>query len=125
MTTGSSEGSDFKDKCVNQQYRVPTIGVEEEYQLVDSKTGILTPTCKAVLTKAIGTTHSSIQHELHLEQIEMASEVLDSTSAVRACLHEARAALMNAARTQDSVLVAAGTTPMLQPANAWITPKPR
>ena len=110
---------------MSYSFRVPTIGVEEEYQLVNGETGVLTPTGKAVLTKAVGTEHSTIQHELHLEQIEMASEVLNSTQAVRDCLVEARTALMNAARQNDSVLIAAGTNPMALPDHGQITPKPR
>ncbi|XZE18620.1 carboxylate-amine ligase [Pirellulaceae bacterium SH449] len=110
---------------VSYTFRIPTIGVEEEYQLVDGETGVLKPTGNAVLKQAIGIEHSTIQNELHLEQIEMASEVLNSTQAVRNCLIESRTALMHAARQNESVLVAAGTNPMTLPEHGQITPKPR
>jgi carboxylate-amine ligase len=106
-------------------YRIPAVGVEEEYQLVAPETGELSPVGRAVLLHASGTTDSSIQHELHLEQIEMASPILYSSEEVRKCLRDTRAALMEAARASSTVLVAAGTNPMALPTHVITTPNPR
>jgi carboxylate-amine ligase len=110
---------------VTSDYRVPTIGVEEEYELVSKGTGELSPAGRAVLRFARDTTTANIQHELHLEQIEMASPILRTSSEVRDCLLETRSALMEAAGASGAALVATGTNPMPLPANVMTTPKPR
>lgn len=109
---------------------IPTIGVEEEYQLVDPATGELLPNCKAVM-KTLRTSGSSktldseIQHELHLNQIEMASDVCGSLSEVRDTLIGTRRALIQAAKANDCELASAGTNPMPIPADKTLTPKDR
>ena len=105
--------------------RIPSIGVEEEYQLVIPETGVLSPKGKAVLRRASHETKSDIQHELHLEQIEMASPILHSTQEVRECLSSTRKTLMEAAQTTGSALAAAGTNPHKLPEHISIAPKTR
>ena len=109
----------------NEPMRIPSIGVEEEYQLVVPETGMLSPKGKAVLRRAREATESDIQHELHLEQIEMASPILHSTAEVRDCLTSTRKTLMDAALENGSALAAAATSPMLLPDHISITPKTR
>lgn len=106
-------------------YRIPTVGVEEEYQLVEPETGYLSPKGRAVLKLAKDQTRSSIQHELHLEQIEMASPILHSTEEVRECLLETRRTLVNSAKEVGTSLVSAATNPLDLPHHVLVTPKRR
>ncbi len=107
------------------EYRVPSIGVEEEYQLVDPSSGGLAPQGRAVVKSANSATTSDIQHELHLEQIEMASPVLRDSQQVMDCLANTRHTLIQAAEANDVAIVAAGTNPCRLPQHVFITPKPR
>ncbi|KLU06024.1 hypothetical protein RISK_001875 [Rhodopirellula islandica] len=111
-------------------YTIPTIGVEEEYQLVDPQNGELIPNCKEVMqtirrnrgSQEVG---SEIQHELHLNQIEMASDVCSSLEEVRNALHQTRHLLIEAARSNETELAAAGTNPLAVPEDEALTPKDR
>lgn len=109
---------------------IPTIGVEEEYQLVDPTTGELLPNCKEVM-KTLRTSGNSktldsdIQHELHLNQIEMASDICHSLCEARQTLIGTRRALIEAAKANHCELASAGTNPMPIPADKTLTPKDR
>lgn len=93
-------------------YRIPNVGVEEEYQLVDMKTGQLVPASRQVLLKVKRSTRSDIQHELHLEQIEMATPVLSNSNSIANCILETRKQISKAAELEGALLVAAATHPM-------------
>lgn len=109
---------------------VPTVGVEEEYQLVDPVSGVLQPNCKDVM-KTLRRSHqgatddADIQHELHLNQIEMASDVCQSLAEVRETLIATRHRLSEAAVANNCELAAAGTNPMPVPEDATLTPSDR
>jgi len=67
----------------------PKMGVEEEYQLVDPVSGELLPNCKQVMRRLKSEPHrhhcdADIHHELHLNQIEMASDVCETLDDIRA-----------------------------------------
>ncbi|KAA1261478.1 Carboxylate-amine ligase YbdK [Rubripirellula obstinata] len=109
---------------------IPTVGVEEEYQLVDPMTGELLPNCKDVMKtlRRSGDNDaldSDIQHELHLNQIEMASDVCNSLAEVRETLSATRSRLIEAAKANDCELASAGTNPLPLPNDSTMTPKDR
>lgn len=104
---------------------VPKIGVEEEYQLVDPLTGLLTPDCRQVMQRITTQPESEIQHELHLNQIEMASPVCKTLDEARTHLTEVRRLLGDSARRVDTALVAAGTNPFAIPDSPDTTPLER
>jgi carboxylate-amine ligase len=118
------------------KYQIPSVGVEEEYQLVDPATGELMPNCKAVmqtLRKADSTSttenpssqDAEIQHELHLNQIEMASDVCHSLADVRRTLQATRQRLVDAANENGCDLASAGTNALPLPDDETLTPKDR
>ncbi|QDV86325.1 carboxylate-amine ligase [Planctomycetes bacterium TBK1r] len=104
---------------------IPSIGVEEEYQLVDPTSGRLLPNCKRVIEQIGKQTTAEIQHELHLTQIEMASKVCKTLDEVRRSVSIVRGDLIVAAGNTGSALVAAGTNPLPVPASDSFTPKRR
>lgn len=111
-------------------YSIPTVGVEEEYQLVDPCSGALLPNSAKVMstlkeTDSSGDPDATIHHELHLNQIEMASNVCASLAEVRQVLTETRRVLMEAARVNGCRLSAAGTNPLSLPDGPDVTPKER
>jgi carboxylate-amine ligase len=104
---------------------VPSIGVEEEYQLIDPATGQLVPNCKDVMRQLSGDVRADIQHELHLTQIEMASTVCHTLDEVRSSIQKVRGQLIKAAERTGAALVAAGTNPLPLPESESFTPKQR
>ncbi len=104
---------------------IPSIGVEEEYQLVDPVSGQLIPRCKQVMAEIGKSIRADIQHELHLNQIEMASRICHTLADVRDSLCDTRHQLIEAARRTGAALVAAGTNPLPLPEDEALTPKER
>ncbi|GAA3874297.1 glutamate--cysteine ligase [Saccharothrix violaceirubra] len=84
-----------------------SVGVEEEFLLVDAATGMLTPVAPAVL--AAPETGLDLQAEMTRFQVESATPVCRTMSEVRRQLALARATLSRLARGQDARIVATGT----------------
>lgn len=109
----------------------PTVGVEEEYQLVDENTGHLHADCRDVLGEVLRQQPAGdnviYQHELHLSQIEAATGICQNMQQVREQLSSARRLIHQAARSYGNLLVSAGTNPLpIAPDEADdVTPKPR
>src|SRR3954447_25626731 len=93
-----------------------TVGVEEEYLTVDAKTMDLRPLGGRLLAAARPSMRTSVQPELTLSQIEVATPVCDSLADVRTHLESLRSTLAAAARREGVEIVAVGT----HPNGAWI-----
>lgn len=102
-----------------------SVGVEEEYQLVDPDTWELRPNCKRVMRNIRTKPEADIQHELHLNQIEMASPVCNTLAEVRESVTECRQLLIEAATKSGSLLASAGTNPLPLPDDPAVTPNRR
>jgi carboxylate-amine ligase len=88
-----------------------TIGVEEEFFIVDAATLELRPRAERVADAATKLLDEQIEMELHLAQIETATPVCHALDEVRAHLRRLRAAVAQAAVDNDSRILAAGTHP--------------
>ncbi len=105
--------------------RIPAVGVEEEYQIVDIESGELRPDCKLVMKNLRGKPDADIQHELHLNQIEMASPICQTLDEVDTNLRSVRKALNASAKKSGSALAASGTNPLPTPDDPVATPEDR
>ncbi|MBE9156886.1 carboxylate-amine ligase [Nodosilinea sp. LEGE 06152] len=95
---------------------VYTLGVEEEYQLVDPDTRELCGRAGKVLATANTQQHPDrVQAELHRCQIEIATDVCHSLEELRQELVRSRQTVITAAQEQRVAVVAAGTHPF----SAW------
>ncbi|MCE6994945.1 glutamate--cysteine ligase [Saccharothrix sp. S26] len=83
-----------------------SVGVEEEFLLVDADTGLLVPLAGAVLGRAAG---PDLQREMTLYQVESATRVCWSMAEVREQLLAARRALATLAEAHGARIVATGT----------------
>ncbi len=102
-----------------------TLGVEEEYQIIDPVTRQLHGQAEAVLTAARETLGEAVQPELHRSQVEIATPVCQNLADVRAKLTYCRQAVIAAAETAGCQIAAAGTHPFSHWADQEVTPKPR
>ena len=100
-----------------------TVGVEEEYQLVDAVTGALTPGIAAVLPAAREAVGSQVEPELHQSQIEVGTAVCHSLDDVRRDLARLRTAVAEVAQAEGFRLVAAATHPDARGERQQVTPK--
>ena len=102
-----------------------TLGVEEEYQIVDAETRELAPRQARLLPdgkKALG---DNVQPELQLSMIEIGTPVCTTRADVRRELIRGRRSLIDAAHRNGSRIAAAGTHPFSSATDQPITPKER
>ena len=102
-----------------------TLGVEEEYQLIDAETRELVPRSEPVLLEAHDAIGAEVQPELYQSQIEIASPVCHTLGEVRAQLVRLRRGVIEAAARAGNRVAAAGTHPFSHWDAQPITPKER
>jgi carboxylate-amine ligase len=102
-----------------------SLGVEEEYQILDPKTRGLRPGALRVLAGAEPALGKHVQLEFRLSQIETATPVCQTLAEVRAELARLRRRLLEAAARDGERIGAAGTHPFSPPQEQPFTPKER
>ena len=102
-----------------------TLGVEEEYQIIDPRTFELSSSSRSLLHTAQETLGEKAQPELQLSQVEAATPVCQNLREARAALAHMRGEMIAAAEKKGKHLVAAGTHPFSHWKNQRITPKER
>lgn len=100
-----------------------TLGVEEEYQLVDPQTRALCGRAGKVFKAAAG--GDRVQRELHNCQIEIATDVCGTLTALRQELRRSRQVVIEAASDLNVAVVAAGTHPFSPWQDQTLTDKAR
>jgi carboxylate-amine ligase len=102
-----------------------TIGVEEEYQIVDAETRELRPRSAQILPKAQSDVGDKVQPELYLSQIEIGTRVCQTLAQTRAELVRLRRAVIAATEGDGGRLAAAGSHPFSHWEDQQVTPKAR
>lgn len=97
--------------------RLATMGVEEEFHIIDPTTGMLVPEASRLLARLDDT----FTGELHQSSIESRTEVCRSLDQLRGELVRTRTELVAAADAEGLAVVAAGTVPLIDPAVQQIT----
>ena len=98
-----------------------TLGVEEEFHLVDLQTRRLTARAPELLSKL----SDEYVAELHSCVVEVNSRVVDTLHGLHEELVHRRRLLVDAASALNVGVVAAGSTPLLVPAEMQVTRTPR
>lgn len=102
-----------------------TIGVEEEYQIIDPLTRELQNHVQRILPQAQRELEEAVQPELKQSQIEITTPICQTLAEVRSELVRLRHELIIAAAASGSRIVAAGTHPFSHWADQPLTPKTR
>ena len=102
-----------------------TIGVEEEFFIVDAETRELRPRAERVLDIARHGLGEHVSFELHLAQIETATPVCSSLAELRREIGRLRQALVDVTKEHASCILPAGTHPFSEWLGQQITPQPR
>ena len=101
-----------------------TLGVEEEFFLVDAETGALLRRSEQVVSRAHQALGDQAHQELRLSQLETSSPVCSSLAEVRDHLTRLRRELASAAEAEGGRLAASGTHPFSHWEEVSITPEP-
>jgi carboxylate-amine ligase len=102
-----------------------TVGVEEEYQIINRKTRELHSRQERILNGAQDTLGERVTPELYLSQIEIGTPVCRSLVEVRRELVRLRREVIAAAEREGNRIAAAGTHPFSHWGDQQITPKAR
>ncbi len=102
-----------------------TIGVEEEYQIIDPDTRELSPCAEAILEDAQKTLGDEVQLEIHQSQIEVATIICHTLSDVRTQLARLRREVIAAAARHNKQIAASSSHPFSHWTNQQITPHER
>jgi carboxylate-amine ligase len=102
-----------------------TIGVEEEYQIINRKTRALQPRGARILLEAQAAVGDQVTPELYLSQIEIGTHVCHTLADLRAELVRLRRELIAAAEEEGALIAAAGTHPFSHWIDQQLTPKAR
>lgn len=110
---------------MSRQADIFTLGVEEEFQIINAQTYALDASVEPILARVRETLGDTVQYELILSQIELATPVCSTLAEVRAALSRQRRVLIDAARQMGKRIAAAGTHPFSPWYEQPITPKER
>ncbi len=102
-----------------------TIGVEEEYQIVNPQTRELTSRVQQILPFAKKTIGEKVHPEVQLSQIEIDTPVCQTLADVRRELVRLRKGVINAAAKDSNQIASSGTHPFSSWKEQDVTPKER
>lgn len=110
---------------MSQQATMFTIGVEEEFQVINPQTRELSADVERIFPRAQQLIGSAVQHEIVLSQIEIATPICHTLTDVHRELVRLRNGLVLAAEDAGSQIAASGTHPFSPWQDQLITPKKR
>lgn len=101
-----------------------TLGVEEEFLLVDPETRRLVPRADDVLADASAHGDATVEHELQLVQVEAGTAVCRTLSELHDQIRGLRKTLASAAERAGCRIASAGSHPFSPCEDSRVTPKP-
>jgi carboxylate-amine ligase len=102
-----------------------TVGVEEEYQIIDARTRELRSRQAHILPEAQERVGDQVTPELYLSQIEIGTPICRTLADVRAEIARLRGQIIAAAENAGNRIAAAGTHPFSHWEDQQLTPKAR
>lgn len=105
--------------------QVLSLGVEEEYQIVDPETRALCALARPILLEANLRGGQGVQPEIQLSQIEVATPVCQTLKQIRREVVRLRRAVMKSANRFGKVIAAAGSHPFAPWYDQPMTPEDR
>ena len=100
-----------------------TLGVEEEFFLIDPETRQLSPAVSDVLPRAKEVAGDQVDHELQRAQIETGTEVCRTLEELRAELARLRCGVAKSAESVGKAIGASGTHPFADWRSTGVTPE--
>ena len=95
----------------HRKIEIPTLGVEEEYQIVNAQTRELESDTTALLEEGAAIYGTHIRPEFHSPVVEVVTTVCQNTKEIGEQLSELRRTMIGLARKQRMLIVSASTHP--------------
>jgi carboxylate-amine ligase len=105
--------------------RLFTLGIEEEFQLIDPRTRDLRSHIQELIESGTGALAEQLKPELHQSVVEVGTDICADIQEARRQVVRLRSSLAEVARRHDLVIGAAGTHPFARWQDQLITPQPR
>jgi carboxylate-amine ligase len=102
-----------------------TIGVEEEFQIIDPSSGDLRSHVSEIVAAASADIGDQVKHELHQSIVEMGTKICENVGELRIEMHRTRGELVAAAERVGLQVAAAGTHPFANWIDQVISPGER
>ncbi|MBL8695610.1 MAG: carboxylate-amine ligase [Planctomycetes bacterium] len=102
-----------------------SIGIEEEFQVVDPETRQLRSHIEQIFDQGGKVLKERLKPELHQSVVELATGICPTIAEARRDVLQTRATIIRLAREQGLAIAAAGTHPFSHWADVQITPNPR
>ncbi|HYA97984.1 MAG TPA: carboxylate-amine ligase [Methylomirabilota bacterium] len=102
-----------------------TIGVEEEFQIIDPATSDLRSHVSKIVAAASANIGEQVKHELHQSIVEVGTKICDNVAELRIEMHRTRGELVAAAERVNLQVAAAGTHPFANWIEQVISPGDR
>ncbi|GAC1680145.1 MAG: glutamate--cysteine ligase [Ktedonobacteraceae bacterium] len=102
-----------------------TLGIEEEYHIIDPASRELSPSALPILERAKHVLGERVQPELRLSQIEIGTPVCHTLTEAREHLQRLRHEVIKAAQQEGKEIASAGTHPFSHWRGQPVTPKER
>ena len=99
-----------------------TVGVEEEFSIVDAASGAVRPAVDDVLPRAKELLGDGVEAELNRSQIETATPVCHTLAEVRDALERSRRLLREAAAGAGCSVISSGSHPTAHPGESEVNP---
>jgi carboxylate-amine ligase len=96
----------------HRKIEIPTLGVEEEYQIVNAETRELESDTHALLEEGAAIYGTHIRPEFHSPVVEVVTTVCQNTKEIGEQLSELRRTMIGLARKQRMMIVSASTHPI-------------
>ncbi len=106
-------------------HAIYTLGVEEEYQIIDPTSHDLSSSASQLLSQAQQTLGEAVQYEMLLSQIEVVTPVCQTLSEVRAEITHLRKGVLQAAQREGKQIAASGTHPFSRWQDQQFSPNER
>ena len=124
-TTASTTKFQARRLCGYGRSTAYSLGVEEEFQLLDPTTYELTPVVDAVLDTVPEADRGQVKHELMQSVVETSTTVCANVEEAVADLTRLRRLVLDGAEAAGAIVASAGTTPVSCWEGQAITDKPR
>ncbi|HYC77778.1 MAG TPA: YbdK family carboxylate-amine ligase, partial [Planctomycetota bacterium] len=106
-------------------FEIPTLGVEEEYQIVDGRTRELSSDTQALLAEGEAIYGTHIRPEFHSPVVEVVTTVCQHVKEITEQIVELRRTMIGLARKQGLAVVSASTHPITNWRDVRLSPGER
>jgi carboxylate-amine ligase len=105
------KGSSLRAGSAKKQGRLFTLGIEEEFQIIDPETRELRSRIEQIMEDGKMVLHERVKAEMHQSVVELGTDICDTVGDARAAVANLRSILWKLAQKRGLTIAASGTHP--------------